>query len=250
MAPKTPLALIHCGLGRAASWRPFLNEITESVSPLMIELPGHGLADDYDETRDYSDQAVELALDEMPSEPVPLVGHSYGAALALRIAVERPYRVSSLVLIEPVYFAATEGRHVFDKLINDQMRFDRHISSGNMALAAKEFHALWGDGASWDDLSSETKAYIVDRIKLIPAMNPLIMQDRPKLLDGSRLEELDMPVTFIDGGDTHPIIAEIINVLGDRIPNADWVSIPGAGHMVPVTHPAQVRAAIGDRLFL
>ena len=102
MAVKAPLALIHCGLGRASNWRPLLNQFTRPISPLLIELPGHGLAEDYDETRDYADHAAELALDEMPSEPVPLIGHSFGAAVALKIAIERPYRVSSLVLIEPI----------------------------------------------------------------------------------------------------------------------------------------------------
>ena len=106
MAAKKPLALIHCMLGRASNWRPFLNALGGSPSPLLIELPGHGLAAKWDETRDFSDQAIEMALDEMPSDPVPLVGHSYGAALALRMAVERPDRVSSLVLVEPVFFAA------------------------------------------------------------------------------------------------------------------------------------------------
>ena len=110
MAVKQPLALIHCGLGRAANWRPFLNVIERPVSPLLIELPGHGLAEAYDTSRDFADQAVELAIDEMPSDPVPLIGHSYGAGLALRIAVERPYRVSSLVLVEPPFFAAVKGR--------------------------------------------------------------------------------------------------------------------------------------------
>ena len=61
MAAKAPLALIHCALGKAAMWRPFLNALDASVSPLLIELPGHGLAEDYDESRDFSDQAVELA---------------------------------------------------------------------------------------------------------------------------------------------------------------------------------------------
>ena len=113
---KSPLALIHCGLGRAIYCRPFLDDFGGYVSPLLIELPGHGLAEDYDETRDYSDQAVEIALEEMPSTPVPLIGHSFGAAVALRIAIERPYRISSLVLIEPVMFAAVKGRWAYDRI--------------------------------------------------------------------------------------------------------------------------------------
>ena len=60
------------------------------------------------------------------------------------------------------------------------------------------------------------------------------------------MEKLDIPVTFIDGENTHPVIPEIISTIGDRIPDAEWVSIKGAGHMVSITHPEQVVEAGGD----
>ena len=246
---KTPLALIHCALGRAAGWRPFLNALGGSTSPLLIELPGHGLAEAYDDSRDYADQAVELALDEMPSEAVPLIGHSFGAVMALRIAVERGYRVSSLILVEPVFFAAIKGRHAFDKLNRDLAPFAKKIEAGSTATAAREFHKVWGEGA-WDDLPGEERSYIMERIKLIPAGNTLLYDDRPGLLAPGRLEELEMPVTFVDGGDSHPAMAEIISTIGDRIPDAEWVTVPGAGHMLPMTHPEKLVEAVEGRLFV
>jgi pimeloyl-ACP methyl ester carboxylesterase len=250
MAAKSPLALIHCGLGRAKNWRPFLDALGGDLSPLLIELPGHGLAEDYDETRDYSDQAVELALDEMPSTPVPLIGHSLGAALALRIAIERPYRVSSLVLIEPVLFAAIRGRWAFERLERDLLSFSKKVDAGENATAVKEFHKLWGDGRAWQDLPVDDRSYMMARIGLIPKANPLLWDDRQNLLREGRLEALDMPVTFVDGETTHPAIPEIISALGDRIPDAEWVSVKGAGHMVPITHPEQVVQAVAGRLFV
>ena len=250
MAVKQPLALIHCGLGRAANWRPFLNALDRPVSPLLIELPGHGLAEAYDTSRDFADQAVELALEEMPSDPVPLIGHSFGAVLALRIAVERPYRVSSLVLVEPPFFAAVKGRWAFEKIERDLASFSKKMASAEHATAAREFHRIWGDGTPWSELSPDQRAYMVDRIALIPPGNTLLFDDRPGLLKPDRLEELEIPVTFVDGGDSHPVISEIISTIGDRIPDAEWVTVPGAGHMLPITHPERLVEAIGDRLFV
>ena len=249
MAGKAPLALIHCALGKAAAWRPFLNALPGSVSPLLIELPGHGLADDWDETRDYADQAAELALDEMPSDAVPLIGHSFGAVVALKIAMERPYRVSSLVLVEPVFFAAVKGRWAHDRLMRDLAPFEKRISAGEVATAVKDFHAVWGE-KPWEDLSSEDKAYLMERIHLVPPGDTLIRDDRPGLLDPGRLEELDIPVTFVDGGESHPVIAEIISTIGDRIPDAEWVTVPGARHMLPLTHPERLVEAVEGRLFV
>ena len=250
MAAKAPIALIHCKLGKAGNWRKFLEALNTPVSPLLIELPGHGLAPDWDESREYSDQALELALDEMPSEPIPLIGHSYGAALALRLAVERPYRVSSLILIEPVFFAAVEGRWAFDKMKRDLSGFESKMKSSQYAMAAKEFQSVWGDGTEWNDIPTDAKSYFTNRIGLVPAGNGLLFDDMPGVLRPGRLEELDMPVTFIDGGNSHPVIAEIISTIGDRIPDAEWVTVPEAGHMVPITHPDKVVEAIGDRLFV
>ncbi|NNE89587.1 MAG: alpha/beta hydrolase [Silicimonas sp.] len=247
---KAPLALIHCGLGRASNWRPFLNALGGDISPLSIELPGHGLAEDYDETRDFSDQAVEIALDEMPSTPVPLIGHSVGAVVALRIAIERPYRVSSLVLIEPVFFAAVKGRWAHDKISRDLASFGNKVSAGEYATAVKEFHKIWGDGRAWSDISMEERTYMTSRIGIVPAANPLLWDDRVNLLRDGRLEGLEVPVTFIDGENTHPVVPEIISTIGDRIPNAEWVSVKGAGHMVPITHPEQVVKAVEGRLFV
>ena len=249
MAAKAPLALIHCALGRAASWRPFLNALDGSLSPLLIELPGHGLAEEFDESRDFADQAVELALEEMPSEPVPLIGHSFGAVLALRIAVERPYRVKSLVLVEPVFFASVKGRWAFDKVSRDMAPFNKKITAGSAATAVREFHKLWGAG-EWDDLTSEDRAYMMERIGLVPKCDPLLFDDRPGLLAPGRLEELDMPVTFVDGGDSHPAMAEIISTIGDRIPDAEWVTVPEAGHMLPMTHPEMLAEAVKGRLVI
>lgn len=250
MAPKKPIALIHCALGRAGNWRGFIDALGPNVSALKIELPGHGLAEEWDRSRDFSDQALEIALSEMPTEPVPLVGHSYGAALALRIAAERPYRVSSLVLIEPVFFAAAKGRWGYDKAQRDLAPFEKKMKAAQYATAVKEFHQLWGDGRAWADLPGELKTYMTDRIELVPAGNTLLWEDRPGVLKPGSLEALDMPVTFVDGGESHPVVADIISELGDRIPDAEWVTVPGAGHMVPTSHPEMVVKALEGRLFV
>jgi len=249
MAAKAPIALIHSALGRAGNWRPFLNAWKgPSLSPLLIELPGHGLAEDWDQTRDFSDQALELALEEMPKDPVPLVGHSFGAVLALRLAVERPARVSSLVLIEPVFFAAAKGEYGYEKYLRDMAPFDRKMQNSQFATAAKDFHALWGTGQPWAEVSGEQKSYMTDRLKMVEAQYPLLKEDRPGILKPGRIEALEVPVTFVDGGESHQVMAVIISKIGDRLPDAEWVSVEGAGHMVPVTHPEAVVKAVRDRL--
>lgn len=250
MAVKKPLALIHGMLGRAGTWRGFLNALGPGISPLMIELPGHGLAADWDESRDFADQAVEIALDDLPADPVPLVGHGFGAVLALRLAVERPYRVASLVLIEPLFYAAVEGRWAHDKLKRDLANFDKRMKAAEYATAVKEHHAIWGDGRPWGEQPADQRAYMMERIRLVQGGSSLLWKDPQGLLRPGRLEGIEVPVTFVDGGDSHPIVAEIISTIGDRIADAEWISVPGARHTLPVTHPDKVAEAVAGRLFV
>lgn len=248
MAPKKPIAFIHCGLGKAGNWRGVLNALGGGLTVHNIELPGHGLAEDWDRSRDFTEQALEIALAELPAGPVPLIGHSYGAALALRLAVDRPYRVSSLVLIEPVFFAAAKGRYGHDKVIRDMAPFEKKMKAAQFATAVKEFLALWGDGTPWNEMKADQKAYVLDRIETIPAGNPLLKDDVSGVLRPGRIEALECPVTFVDGGASHPVIADIISELGDRMKDAEWVTVPEAGHMVPLTHPELVVKGIRNRL--
>lgn len=242
------IALIHAALGRGASWRRFVDALDLDVLPVEIELPGHGDAEEWDKSRDYADQALEIALSEMPAEPVPLIGHSFGAVLALRLAVERPWRVSSLVLVEPVFFAAVKGSWSYQKALQDYDPVRKKIKDAQLATAARSFYELWGDGAPWSELLEPQKRYMMQRIETVPAGDTLLYEDRPGLLKPGRIEHLDMPVTFVDGGMSPPVIAEIINALGPRIPDAEWVTVPEAGHMVPITHADVMAEAVRDRI--
>ena len=107
--------------------------------------------------------------------------------------------------------------------------FQNKIEAGSVATAVREFHKVWGEG-EWDDLSSEDQGLSCWSASALCQRATLCcsMTARGSLAPG-RLEELDMPVTFVDGGDSHPAMAEIISTIGDRIPDAEWVTVPGRG---------------------
>ena len=243
-----PLGLIHGGLLHGRAWDPFLDALKLDVDPIRIELPGHGDAEDWDDTRDYNDQALEIALAALPSAPVPLVGHSYGAVVALRLAVERPARVSSLVLIEPVFYAAIAGDFLFEKMKRDMAKIARKVSEGQAFTAARQFMDIWGDGSDWADVPAHVKSYATERMELIMATEGLVWDDLPGVLAPGRLEALEMPVTLVEGGASPNIIPEIVNALGRRFKDGEGITVPEANHMLAVTHPVPVAEAVRERL--
>ncbi|MBA3069072.1 MAG: alpha/beta hydrolase [Hyphomonas sp.] len=72
---------------------------------LMADRPGHGYSERFGGAEQLGAQARQMAgvLDALaPGEKAVIVGHSFGGAVALRLALDRPDLVSGLVLLAPV----------------------------------------------------------------------------------------------------------------------------------------------------
>src|SRR5688500_8624581 len=76
----------------------------EGFRLVSYDARAHGESDPGD-GYEYADLAADLVsvLDEREIDTAVLVGHSMGAATAIRVALEQPERVSGLVQITPAY---------------------------------------------------------------------------------------------------------------------------------------------------
>ncbi len=84
-------------------WTPFADTLAGDFRVIAMDRPGLGYSSRPKRARTLKVQA-ELAaavLRESGGEPAIIVGHSYGAAVALRLALEAPHLVRGLVLIAP-----------------------------------------------------------------------------------------------------------------------------------------------------
>ena len=97
------VVLIH-GLGPTASkdWLPVLPKLAEGYQVLLFDLPGFGKSDRPDAVlspKRYAD-LVHWLIARHTGEPVFVVGHSLGAAIALRHSADYPEQVRRLLLID------------------------------------------------------------------------------------------------------------------------------------------------------
>jgi pimeloyl-ACP methyl ester carboxylesterase len=102
-APGLPVVFLH---GLAVSHRyllPVARALRDRHPVLVPDLPGFGHSDKPRPAYDVGRHAVLLAawLDALGPGPVCLVGHSFGAEVAARIAVLRPDLTAALVLAAP-----------------------------------------------------------------------------------------------------------------------------------------------------
>ena len=244
--PRNAVAL-HCSLAQGAAWAGVAAGLP-GVTLLAPDLPGHGRSPDWDGVTDYHSLTTRAVLALMEA-PCDLIGHSFGATVALGIALEHPDLVRTLTLIEPVLFAAARAAAApaFAHHRADMAAFEQLFRSGDRRAAAAAFQAVWG-GAPLTDLPARMQDYIVARIDLIVAAAPALEDDTAGLLAPGRIEALAVPVLLVEGARSPSVIGAIQTELARRMSQARRGVIEGAGHMVPITHAAQVATAIAAHL--
>lgn len=244
IGPKRAV-FIHCALAHHGAGSAVMGELAQDYTIHAFDMPGHGRSAGWDGTQDYQQLVANIAAGLCP-KPTHVIGHSFGATAALRLACDRPDVVAKLTLIEPVFFAAARaaGDPEYDLHEASCAPFRAAMEVGDREGAARVFTQVWGTGETWEDIPSAQRQYIIDRIHLIVAGSPSIHEDNANLLCSGALEALTCPVTLVEGSQSPSIIRAVHSALCGRIPHAQREVIFGAGHMAPITHPKQVAAAI------
>lgn len=99
-----PLVLVHGVSARGSQYRKLVEHVRADHKRLIIpDLLAHGLSETpsgpLDTSRIY--RALLEVLDALVDQPVVVFGNSLGGYLAIRYAVDRPQRVSALVVHSP-----------------------------------------------------------------------------------------------------------------------------------------------------
>ncbi|MGP6087240.1 alpha/beta fold hydrolase [Antarctobacter jejuensis] len=244
--PAQVLAL-HCGLGQGGMWRSVALDLAGQCALRAPDLPGHGKSPPFPEDEDVHDAACAVLRPQI-AKGTHLAGHSFGATLALRLALEAPDKVASLTLIEPVFFAAAPDSPVKRDHKAAEDVFYKECDRDNLLLAARLFNRLWGGGVSWDSFPERVQEGMGRQMPFVRATEPALWHDRAGMLATGGLERLTMPVTLIRGSDTVPIIEDVHRGLMARLPQAREKVVQDAGHMVLHSHPSIIAGAISDTI--
>ena len=237
--------LLHCSMAHGRAWAGVMAALGHRLRAVAPDLPGHGQSADLPDGADFHDTATGAVLPLLQDgAPKTVIGHSFGATVALRLALEHPDLVSRLILIEPVLFAAARGYDSFPAYQAMMAPFHAAVAEGRRDEAADLFMADWGTGQAWADLPEGQRAYIRDRIHIITEGDRALVPDTPAILRGDRLEHHRIPTLLIEGGASPRIVHDIADVFQARMPTLERARVEGAGHMLPITHVRPVSAEI------
>ncbi|MEO0750488.1 MAG: alpha/beta hydrolase [Pseudomonadota bacterium] len=237
--------MIHCGLANSAAWGRMAKHLSGLLTMTAFDTPGHGRSDPWDARDDIQKTTAEIAADFL-SGPTDIIGHSFGATAALRLAVLRPDVVRTLTLIEPVFFAAAlrDKPEIAPHFAAGQRDFVTAMQNGEMREAARAFTRIWGDGTPWEAIPDSAQQMLADHMYLIAASKPALEDDIGGMLAPGVLSAIDQPVLLIEGSQSPEIIPIIHDSLSGRLPNVTRAVIMGGGHMSPITHAGQVASEV------
>lgn len=243
-AGAPPLLLVH-GLGQNGftDWLPVMATLARRHRVLAVDLPGFG----YSSTPPARLSPTHLArvldglLVRRQIGPLTVIGHSMGAAVALRLAADFPQRVAALVVVDAAG-------------ILHRTAFSKHATIGQLPSEGWP-EALKEPAARLRDLGH----LIVERLFGLPFdptevlrandwLWPLVLGDRASINAALALVDEDFsavvhtlaqPVHLIWGEADAVAPLRTGELLARRLPRAQLSTLPGVGHMPMAQAPGE-----------
>lgn len=222
------LLLIHGAGGSHLTWPQELRRFTGAVV-ITLDLPGHGRSQPpaHTDITDYADDAAAV-IAALNLENVVVVGHSMGGAIAQVMALRHRDKIGGLVLI------GTGARLPVSPMILDQALTD--------FPAAVDFITQY----AW--ARRTPSALVADGREILLNTDPAVLYgdfvacNRFNVME--RLPQIRVPTLVIAGTDDKMTPPKFGRYLADHIPQAELLTLDGAGHMMMLEQPGPVTAAI------
>ena len=150
-----PVVLGHSSTGSGGQWRELVKRMAGRYRMVAPDHIGYGRTAAYSGGMPVREHeiAIVTALVQWVSQPVHLVGHSFGGAVLTQVAVRMPDLVRSLTLCEPTLFhllapAGRTSEHAEIKAVAD--RVIRYVDQNDTAEAARGFFEYWVGAGAYD----------------------------------------------------------------------------------------------------
>jgi pimeloyl-ACP methyl ester carboxylesterase len=252
---KRCVIALHCSLGSGRQWGRLAEELGEDYRVIAPDLSGYGsnrarpllpmtLADEVAQLEDQIDQAAG---------PIHLIGHSYGGAVALKMATTWPYasRIRSLTLIEPVLPTLLRDNDA-DRRLHDgfaDMGRDIYVDlwNGLQMEALDKFLLFWSGSGPAEKLPGEVRLRMIEQVEKVAFDFTAILGEQDVAAAAAGLR---VPTLLYSGGHSPYLTQRIVGRLASIIPGAEAKHLPAAGHMLPISHAKIVNPDIVRHIVL
>jgi pimeloyl-ACP methyl ester carboxylesterase len=244
--------LVHSSVSGARQWRRLMEDLKDRFCVRAVNLFGYGKTPPWsaEAMQSLDDQArlVETALPANAGE-ICLVGHSFGASVAMKAAARLAGRVTKLVLLEtnPFSLLAQAGRiGAFAEAMELRNYIKKFGALGQWGTAAEKFADYWGGAGTWREMALERRVAFAEALKPNFFEWDAVMNENTSLQQWTRLFPRSTLAVY-DPGTVWPV-REIAALLRRSCPGWTHREVPGAGHMAPVTRPDLINPLVDSFL--
>jgi pimeloyl-ACP methyl ester carboxylesterase len=243
---------LHSNASTSSQWRGLMDQLAPRHRVLALDSYGSGKSAEWP-----SDRVIQLG-DEVDfiepvlaraGAPLVLVGHSYGAAVALKAALRHPQRVRALALYEPTLFALLDAErpppNQADGIRNAVAAASDVLDRGDTDGAARHFIDYWMGPDSWARTPEQRKPAIAASCVNVRRWSHALFTEPAPL---AAFAALDIPVLYMVGARSTASAHGVARLLAPVLPQAQVLRFDDLGHMGPLTHPQVVNDAIAGFL--
>lgn len=244
---------LHCSLGSGRQWDRLAAVLAVRHRVVAPDISGYGdnpgpcvlpttLAEEVD--------LLSARLGDAAG-PIHLVGHSYGGALAFKIATDSSLagRVRSLTLIEPVLptilMENGSDLRLYEHFVRLAHAVYRDLWKGSGWEAIEKFLAFWRGSEPAEQLPSNVLVRLIAHAEKLAFDFTAILAEQNVT---SAAAAIRVPTLLVSGGLSPCLTQRIIGRLAATIPAAETWHLPAAGHMLPISDAAAVNPAIARHM--
>jgi 4,5:9,10-diseco-3-hydroxy-5,9,17-trioxoandrosta-1(10),2-diene-4-oate hydrolase len=179
---------------------------------------------------DFVAGAMVRFMDKLGLDKVTLVGNSHGGAMAIKIALDHPERVSRLVLMAP---GGLEEREVYMKM--EGIRTMMKVFLAPEGITRDGMRTVFGHQLY--DVSQLTEEILDERCAIAPLQPKRVLTSLAVPHLTPRLEELQCPVLGFWGVNDKFCPVSGALALATKVPKARVITLSHCGHWVMVEYP-------------
>jgi pimeloyl-ACP methyl ester carboxylesterase len=226
-----PVVLIPGGLTGWLSWIPHAERLsarwrTVRIQPIHNELGSAGQPGVPGYTAETERESLRMTLDALGIETAHFAGWSAGGKALIEFALAYPQRIRTLTLVEPGAYWILE---------------QLGVAGPDVERANAFMHSLFGKDVTEDDLAALLEVAGLASSKeearsdpywerAVPHRMALSWYSEDFDLSERSIEELAnirCPVLLVRGSVTTEMDKRVVNVLGERLPDATVLELPG-----------------------
>ena len=246
-----PVLLLHSGGGSSRQWEKVAALLAAGHTIVAPDLLGFGNSGSWPEagklTHTLQAGLAARVLEAATDSTVDVVGHSYGGATAICLALAKPARVRSLVLIEPILHNLL--KEADDPLFAGSLvvgrTFIEELDAGRPERSWQTFLDTSNGAGTWARLSEAQRQRFLAQSEQTKEAFISNFNNETSFAD---CRSLCMPTTVAHGTRTWPVYRRIAALLLEALKRGHGATIDGAEHMSPITHPDEVARVISNHI--